>query len=155
VAAGAAPPDPRRVLLYELAARWDHRGILAAIVLALTAVRALSMSVQVNSPDVDPRSIVPSIAAGGARVVFDHYSDYQRDRRMLSIRLRPTKDMADIVITSNLAYDRFALDDAPRAMAAYYRELSSRPHLDVSNGRRRVTSIRWCALLPWTDQCIG
>jgi hypothetical protein len=35
--------------IYELAARWGHRGILAAIVLALAALPALSMSVQINS----------------------------------------------------------------------------------------------------------
>jgi hypothetical protein len=44
------------------------------------------------------------------------------------------------VVTSNLAYDRFDFS-VPRKgsnsakRAAYYRELSSRPHLDVSNGR--------------------
>jgi hypothetical protein len=46
--------------------------------------------------------------------------------------------MADIVVTSNLAYDRFALDAAPSGMAAYYRRLSAKPHLDVSNGRPTV-----------------
>jgi Dolichyl-phosphate-mannose-protein mannosyltransferase len=122
--------------IYELAVRWDHRGILAALIVVLAAVPALMMSVRINSPDVDPRSVVPSIVvASGARVIFDRYSDYERNRRILGIRLRPTKDMADIVVTSNLAYDRFALDAAPGAMAAYYRALASRPHLDVSNGR--------------------
>lgn len=83
--------------------------------------------------------VVPSIVeASGARVIFDRYSDYQRNRRILGVRLPPTKDMADIVVTSNLAYDRFALDAAPGSMAAFYRGLSSRPHLDVSNGRPTV-----------------
>ncbi len=122
--------------IYELAARWDRRGILAAIVLVLAAVPALVMSVRINSPDVDPRGVVPSIvAASGGRVIFDRYSDYERNRRILGISFRPTKDMADIVVTSNLAYDRFALDAAPGGMADYYRALASRPHLDVSNGR--------------------
>jgi hypothetical protein len=75
------------------------------------------------------------VAASGARGLFDRYSGCQRNRRIFGIRLRPTKDMADIVVTSNLVYDRFALDAAPSSMAAYYRELSSCPHLDVSNGR--------------------
>jgi hypothetical protein len=126
-------------LIYELAARWDHRGILAAIVLALAAVPALLMSVQINATDVDPRGVVPSIvAASGARAILDRYSDYEQNRRILGIRHRPTKDMADIVVTSNLAYDRFALDAAPSGMAAYYRGLSAKPHLDVSNGRPTV-----------------
>jgi len=126
-------------VIYELAVRWDRRGILAAIVLLLAAVPALVMSVRINSPDVDPRGVVPSIvAASGARVIFDRYSDYERNRRILGIKFRPTKDMADIVVTSNLAYDRFALEAAPGAMAAYYRGLSAKPHLDVSNGRPTV-----------------
>jgi Dolichyl-phosphate-mannose-protein mannosyltransferase len=40
-----------------------------------------------------------------------------------------------IMLPSNLAYDRFALDAAPSGMADYYRALASHPHLDVSNGR--------------------
>jgi Dolichyl-phosphate-mannose-protein mannosyltransferase len=120
--------------VYELAARWDHRGILAAIVLALAAVPALMMSVQINAPDVDPRGVVPAIVtASGASATFDRYSDYERTRRILG--LRPTNDATDVVVTSNLAYDRFTLDAAPDAMAAYYRALASHPHLDVSNGR--------------------
>ena len=76
-----------------------------------------------------------AVEASGGRVIFDRYSDYERNRRILGISFRPTKDMADIIVTSNLAYDRFALDAAPGGMADYYRALSSRPHLDVSNGR--------------------
>ena len=62
---------------------------------------------------------------------------------MLGLGLRPTKDMADIVVTANLAYDRFDFA-VPRegsrlaAMVAYYRQLFSQPHLDVSNGRPTV-----------------
>jgi hypothetical protein len=123
-------------LIYELSSRFDRRGALAAIAVLLAAVPALSMSLRINSPDVDPRTIVPPIvAASGARVIFDRYADYERNRRILGINFRPNKGMADIVVTSSLAYDRFALDAAPGPMAAYYRELSSRPHLDVSNGR--------------------
>ena len=127
--------------IHELLSRWDRRGAIAAIAVLLAAVPALSMSLRINSPDVDPRNVVPPIvAASGARAVFDRYSDYQLSRTILGLVSRPTKDVADIVVTSNLAYDRFDFS-VPRKgsnsakRAAYYRELSSRPHLDVSNGR--------------------
>jgi hypothetical protein len=128
--------------IYELSSRFDRRGVIAAIAVLLAAVPALSMSLRINSHDVDPRTIIPPIiAASGARVVYDRYSDYQRNgRRILGLRLRPTKDTADIVVTSNLAYDRFAFYAARKGSvqadgAAYYRQLAARPHLDVSNGR--------------------
>jgi hypothetical protein len=107
----------------------------------LAALPALSMSLRINSPDVDPRTIVPPIvAASGARVVFDRYSDYQLSRTILGLVSRPTKDAADIVVTANLTYDRFDFavprKGSPLAKrAAYYRDLSALPHLDVSNGR--------------------
>ena len=128
--------------IYELSSRFDRRGVIAAIAVLLAAVPALSMSLRINSHDVDPRTIIPPIiAASGARVVYDRYSGYQRNgRRILGLRLRPTKDTADIVVTSNLAYDRFAFYAARKGSvqadgAAYYRQLAARPHLDVSNGR--------------------
>ena len=94
--------------IYELLSRWDHRGAIAAIAVLLAAVPALSMSLRINSLDVDPRNVVPPIVvASGARVVFDRYSDYQLSRTILGLLSRPTKDVADIVVTSNLAYDRF------------------------------------------------
>ena len=48
--------------------------------------------------------------------------------------------MADIVVTSNLAYDRFDFSPARKGSvqadsAAFYRHLLSQPHLEVSNGR--------------------
>jgi hypothetical protein len=54
--------------------------------------------------------------------------------------MRPTKDTADIVVTANLAYDRFEFYAARKGSIqadspAYYRELFARPHLEVSNGR--------------------
>jgi hypothetical protein len=127
--------------IYELLSRFDRRGVIAAIAVLLAAVPALSMSLRTNSPDVDPRTIVPPIvAASGARVIFARYSDYDGKLPILGLRLRPTEDMADIVVTANLSYDRFDYSVAPEgsaraAKATYYRELSSRPHLDVSNGR--------------------
>jgi len=97
---------------------------------------------RINSHDVDPRTIVPPIiAASGARVVYDRYSDYQQSgHKILGLRMRPTKDTADIVVTANLAYDRFEFYAARKGSiqadsAAYYRELFARPHLEVSNGR--------------------
>jgi 4-amino-4-deoxy-L-arabinose transferase-like glycosyltransferase len=127
--------------IYELSSRFDRRGIIAAVAVLLAAVPALSMSWRINAPDVDPRTIVPPIvAASGARAVFDRYSDYQLSRTILGLVSRPTKDVADIVVTANLAYDRFDFavprKGSPLAKrAAYYRDLSALPHLDVSNGR--------------------
>ena len=128
--------------VYELSSRFDRRGVIAAIAVLLAAVPALSMSLRINSHDVDPRTIIPSIiAASGARVVYDRYSDYQRNgRRILGLRMRPTKDTADIVVTANLAYDRFEFYAARKGSvqadsAAYYRQLFTRPYLEVSNGR--------------------
>jgi len=128
--------------VYELSSRFDRRGVIAAIAVLLAAVPALSMSLRINSHDVDPRTIVPPIiAASGARVVYDRYSDYQQSgHKILGLRMRPTKDTADIVVTANLAYDRFEFYAARKGSiqadsAAYYRELFARPHLEVSNGR--------------------
>jgi hypothetical protein len=121
--------------IYELLSRFDRRGIVAAIAVLLAAVPALSMSLRINAPDVDPRTIVPPIvAASGARAVFDRYSDYQLSRTILGLVSRPTKDVADIVVTANLAYDRFDFavprKGSPLAKrAAYYRDLSALPHL--------------------------
>ena len=56
--------------IYELLSRFDRRGAIAAIAVLLAAVPALSMSLRINSPDVDPRTIVPPIvAASGARAI--------------------------------------------------------------------------------------
>jgi len=54
--------------------------------------------------------------------------------------MRPTKEMADVVVTANLSYDRFEFYAARKGTvqadcAAYYRQLFTRPHLEVSNGR--------------------
>jgi hypothetical protein len=71
--------------IYEIAARWDHRGILAVIVLALAGAIDVRL---------DQCTRCRSARASGARVIFD------RNRRILDIRFRPTKDMADIVVTA-------------------------------------------------------
>jgi hypothetical protein len=142
--------------IHELLSRWDRRGAIAAIAVLLAAVPALSMS------DVDPRNVVPPIvAASGARAVFDRYSDYQLSRTILGLVSRPTKDVADIVVTSNLAYDRFDFS-VPRKgsnsakRAAYYRDFPRGPILTCRMGGRpwRI-SIRWCGSLPWTDRWRG
>jgi hypothetical protein len=102
--------------IFELSSHFDRRGVIAAIAVLLAAVPALSMSLRINSHDVDPHTIIPSIiAASGARVVYDRYSDYQRNgRRILGLRMRPTKDTADIVVTANLAYTLRVLSGAER-----------------------------------------
>jgi hypothetical protein len=127
--------------VYEVLSRWDRRGVIAALALVLAALPALSASVRINAHDIDPRAIVPPIvAASGARVIVDRYGDYERARRILGLSFRPTADMADIVVTANLAYDRAdnylsPRDPDPQSMAGYYRGLFSRPYLEVSNGR--------------------
>jgi len=102
--------------IFELSSHFDRRGVIAAIAVLLAAVPALSMSLRINSHDVDPHTIIPSIiAASGASVVYDRYSDYQRNgRRILGLRMRPTKDTADIVVTANLAYTLRVLSGAER-----------------------------------------
>ena len=54
--------------------------------------------------------------------------------------LRPTEQTIDVVVTSNLTYDRcesYAARQDPLLTqpACYYHGLSALPHLDVSNGR--------------------
>ena len=71
-------------------------------------------------------------------MVYDRYSDYQRNgRRILGLRVRPTNDTADFVVTSNLAYDRFEFYAVRKGSvqadsASYYRQLSARPHAAAS-----------------------
>lgn len=89
----------------------------------LAAIPALWMSARTNFPDADPRAVVPPIVeASGGRVVIDRYADYDRTRRILGLRLRPSKDTEDVVVTANLAYDRFdnyfaPKDPTPESMA--------------------------------------
>jgi hypothetical protein len=85
--------------IYELLSRFDRRGAIAAIAVLLAAVPALSMSLRINSPDVDPRDR-SSHRRGKRRA---RYSDYQLSRTILGLLSRPTKNVADIVVTSNLA----------------------------------------------------
>jgi hypothetical protein len=123
--------------VYELSSRVDARGAIAAIAVLLAAIPALSMSLRINSADADPRSIVSSIvAASGERAAFDRYADFPGMRELLGYGLRPTKDHADIAVTSNLAHDRFDFSQPRKgSAAAFYRHLLSQPHLEVSNGR--------------------
>jgi len=128
---------PRDVLrLRAVVARrcsWGHRGDCRAA----RCIPALSMSLRINSADADPRSIVSSIvAASGERAAFDRYADFPGMRELLGYGLRPTKDHADIAVTSNLAHDRFDFSQPRKgSAAAFYRHLLSQPHLEVSNGR--------------------
>jgi hypothetical protein len=123
--------------IYELLWRVDARGAIAAIAMLLAAIPALSMSLRINAPAADPRSVVPSVlAASGARAAFDRYADFPGMGELLGYGLRPTKDHADIAVTSSFAHDRFDFS-LPRkgSAAAFYRHLFSQPHLVVSNGR--------------------
>ena len=58
--------------IYELLSRVDARGAIAAIAVLLAAIPALALSLRINAPASDPRSVVPSIVtASGARASFD------------------------------------------------------------------------------------
>jgi BolA family transcriptional regulator, general stress-responsive regulator len=127
--------------IYELLARRDRLGIVAAVTVVVAAIPALWISVRTNGAVEDPRAVMPPIlAATGARVATDRYADYDTSRKLLGDRLRPTGQTIDVVVTSNMTYDRYdsyAARNAPvlRRPAGYYHGLSALPHLDVSNGR--------------------
>ena len=128
--------------LYELFARRDPRGVIAATIVIAAAIPALYTSIRTNGTAQDPRAIVPKIlAATGARIAIDRYGDYDSSRRLLGDKtLRPNAQTADLALTANLTYDRFGNhagrnDPVSRPARAYYRGLNGFPHLDVSNGR--------------------
>jgi hypothetical protein len=82
----------------------------------------------------------PILAATGARVATDRYADYDTSRQLLGDRLRPTEQTTDIVVPSNMTYDRYDSYAARNAQvlkrpAGYDYELNALPHLEVSNGR--------------------
>lgn len=127
---------------YGLFKRRDSRAIIAAVVVVAAAIPALWTSVRVNGGGQDPRAVVPQIlAATGARIATDRYTDYDASRDFLGEAwLRPTAQTADIVVTANLVYDRYRSyaarkDRVSRPLSGYYRRLNALPHLDVSNGR--------------------
>jgi hypothetical protein len=80
---------------YELFRRRDQRAIIAAVVIAAAAIPALVTSVRINGGGQDPRAVVPQIlAATGARVATDRYTDYDASRDFVGEpgcgrRLRP------------------------------------------------------------------
>jgi len=103
---------------------------------------ALCTSVRINGTPQDPRAVVPPIlAATGARIATDRYAHYDASRTFLGEpQLRPNADIADIVVTANLAYDRFKnyaarKDMVSKPVAGYYHHPNALPHLDGSNGR--------------------
>ena len=104
---------------------------------------ALCTSVRINgTPQDPPRAVVPPIlAATGARIATDWCAHYDASRTFLGEpQLRPNADIADIVVTANLAYDRFKnyaarKDMVSKPVAGYYRHPNALPHLDGSNGR--------------------
>lgn len=127
--------------IYELLARRDRLGMVAAVTVMVAAIPALWISVRTNGAIEDPRAVIPPIlAATGARMATDRYADYDTSRQLLGDGLRPTERTTDIVVTSNMTYDRYdsyAAHNAPvlKRPAGYYYELNALPHLDVSNGR--------------------
>jgi 4-amino-4-deoxy-L-arabinose transferase-like glycosyltransferase len=80
---------------YELFRRRDQRAIIAALVIVAAAIPALVTSVRINGGGQDPRAVVPQIlAATGARVATDRYTDYDASRDFVGEpgcgrRLRP------------------------------------------------------------------
>lgn len=127
--------------IYEVLARWDRRGVVAAAAVILVALPALWSSVRINSPDVDPRDVVPGIVLNsGARVALDRYSHYSFTTGMLGGNARHLAKDAEIVLSANLTYGRagnYAVPphQDPATVAGYYQALGAKPHLDVSNGR--------------------
>ena len=120
--------------LFVVHARLFKEDIFVSAFLVL-ALAALIRLLQEPAPH---RAILLGLLVG---LAAGSKSDYQRNgRRILGLRVRPTKDTADFVVTSNLAYDRFEFYAARKGSvqadsAAYYRQLFTGPHLEVSNGR--------------------
>ena len=149
--------------VYELSSRFDRRGVIAAIAVLLAAVPALSMSLRINSHDVDPRTIIPPlIAASGARVVYDRYSGYQRNgRRSLGYacvqpRTRPTSWSHRIWLMIGSRSMRRGKAQFRRTVPPIIGSLPrGRTLMCRMDGRPWPTSIRWCASLPWTDRWLG
>jgi hypothetical protein len=127
--------------VFEILSRWDRLGLVAAAAILLAALPALWTSVRINTPDIDPRDVVPQLLLdSGARVAFDRYANYSFTNKILGGRARQLSENADIVLTANLTYDRaynyaVLLNQDPATVAGYYQALSAKPHLDISNGR--------------------
>ena len=128
-AARAAPRHPRRVL--------HLRALRRASTVAGLSPRSPSLSLPSrryryrcgSTHPFDPRTIVPSIvAASGARVIFDRYSDFQTDppnpRARLAVRPRTWRTSWSRQIWSMIASISPCRAKASRlaARVAYYRE---------------------------------
>ncbi|MGB6703068.1 glycosyltransferase family 39 protein [Methyloceanibacter sp.] len=141
--------------LFVVHARLFKEDIFVAAFLVL-ALAALIRLLQEPAPH---RAILLGLLVG---LAAGSKSDYQRNgRRILGLRMRPTKDTADIVVTANLAYDRFEFYAARKGTVqqtvrpitgSFSCGLILRCRMD---GRPWPTSIRWCGLLPWTDRWRG
>lgn len=127
----------------EIMRRQYQLGLAAAAGLLVAALLALSTSIRINGPAADdPRVAVPPILASShMRVATDRYATY-RWTPILGMSLAPPgREAADIVATANFTYDRFVeygarvKRPAARQAAAYYKNLATLPHLDISNGR--------------------
>ena len=141
--------------LFVVHARLFKEDIFVAAFLVL-ALAALIRLLQEPAPH---RAILLGLLVG---LAAGSKSDYQRNgRRILGLRMRPTKDTADIVVTANLAYDRFEFYAARKGTVqqtvrpitgSFSCGLILRCRMD---GRPWPTSIRWCGSLPWTDRWRG
>ena len=129
--------------VYELSSRFDRRGVIAAIAVLLAAVPALSTSLRINSHDVDPRTVVPSIVeASGVRVVLRSLFRLPAERPQnpwatscAQPRTRPISWSRRIWLTIASSSMQARKGSVQADSAAYYRQLFTRPYLEVSNGR--------------------
>jgi pimeloyl-ACP methyl ester carboxylesterase len=116
----------------------------AAVLVLAAALPALCSSLHINGPaGDDPRSVVPAaVLRSNPQAAFDHYTRFAGSAGHAPAQPRPTAETADIFVTSNFAYDRFAQfgasseqPDSTHAKAAYYAALFKLPYLEVTNGR--------------------
>jgi hypothetical protein len=131
--------------IYYLARRlgFASSATVSAGIILIAAIPALLFSVQIiNTIGDDPRRVVSSVIKTlGHPATFDAYTTYDE--------LPPftlavfTSDQADLLVTSSLRYERFARHGADpsqpqelRKLAQHYKDLLSRPHLEVESGGR-------------------
>ena len=130
--------------LFVVHARLFKEDIFVAAFLVL-ALAALIRLLQEPAPH---RAILLDLLVG---LAAGSKSDYQRNgRRILGLRMRPTKDTADIVVTANLAYDRFEFYAARGKAqfsrqcglpAAFHAALYGRPTLAYINPVVRIVAM--------------
>ena len=119
--------------VFEILSRWDRLGLVAAAAILLAALPALWTSVRINTPDIDPRDVVPQLLLdSGARVAFDRYANYRFTNGILGGKARHLAENADIVLTANLTYDRaynyavLLINQDPATVAGSYQALGAK-----------------------------